>query len=330
MLQIPPVITADLSGKTILVTGANVGIGLEAAKHFARMNPERLLITCRSEEKGKIAIAEIERETGFTRVEARVLELSSFQHVVSFASQLQKEIPAIHILVANAGVAMTKWEWTPDHWETNLQVNHLSTALLILLLLPCLAQAALDSGSSSRVVLVSSRQHTQVSFSEDHFPSGILAQLNNQSLFDGAKFLSRYPHTKLLNILFTRALAERLLPTSGIVADAVNPGFCASQLMRHVEDKSVLDQYKSLLRSPEEGSRALIFAAVVRSNAGKEDIQQFQGAYISDVAQITSPSDWVLSAEGHRAQEKIWDETIEILSKVSTNVGEILKKYTKQ
>ncbi|KAI0081318.1 NAD(P)-binding protein [Panus rudis PR-1116 ss-1] len=330
MLQIPPVVTADLSGKTVLVTGANVGLGLETAKHFARMNPEKLVITCRSEEKGTNAIAEIQRETGFTRIQSRVLELSNFQQVVSFASQFKKENPVLHILVANAGVAMTKWERTPDNWETDLQVNHLSTALLALLLLPCLSQAARDSSSPSRLVVVSSGIHTQVSFSEDQFPSNIITRLNDQSLTDTAGFESRYGHTKLLNVLFTRALAERLVPTSGIVANTVNPGFCATQLMRHVEDKSLADQYSSLLRSPEEGSRALIFAAIARSNAGKEDIQQFQGAYISDVAQIASPSDWVLSEEGHRAQEKIWHETIEILSNVSTDIGEIVKKYTKQ
>jgi NAD(P)-dependent dehydrogenase (short-subunit alcohol dehydrogenase family) len=54
---LPPVETADLSGKTVLVVGANVGIGLESSKHFARMQPARLIIACRSEAKGKAALA---------------------------------------------------------------------------------------------------------------------------------------------------------------------------------------------------------------------------------------------------------------------------------
>jgi NAD(P)-dependent dehydrogenase (short-subunit alcohol dehydrogenase family) len=54
---LPPVETADLSGKTVLIVGANVGIGLEASKHFARMQPARLIIACRNDAKGKAALA---------------------------------------------------------------------------------------------------------------------------------------------------------------------------------------------------------------------------------------------------------------------------------
>lgn len=55
--SLPPVTTADLTGKTVVVTGANVGLGFEASKHFARMNPGKLILACRSEEKGKAAVA---------------------------------------------------------------------------------------------------------------------------------------------------------------------------------------------------------------------------------------------------------------------------------
>lgn len=57
---VPPVVTVDLSGKTVLVVGANTGLGLEAAKHFASMNPEKLLLACRNAEKGKRAIEGIQ------------------------------------------------------------------------------------------------------------------------------------------------------------------------------------------------------------------------------------------------------------------------------
>ena len=54
--RIPPVVRTDLSGKTVVITGANVGLGLEAAKHFASMNPSRLILACRSREKGEKAL----------------------------------------------------------------------------------------------------------------------------------------------------------------------------------------------------------------------------------------------------------------------------------
>jgi NADPH:quinone reductase-like Zn-dependent oxidoreductase len=53
----PPVPVADLTGKTVVVTGANIGLGFEAAKHFARMNPAKVVIACRSEAKGAAALA---------------------------------------------------------------------------------------------------------------------------------------------------------------------------------------------------------------------------------------------------------------------------------
>lgn len=56
MTKVPAVVTADLSGQTVLVVGANTGIGLEATKHFARMNPGRIILACRSEGKGKAAM----------------------------------------------------------------------------------------------------------------------------------------------------------------------------------------------------------------------------------------------------------------------------------
>jgi retinol dehydrogenase 12 len=52
-LPMPPVVTADLTGKTVVVTGANIGLGFEAAKHLARMNPKKLIIAVRSQEKGE-------------------------------------------------------------------------------------------------------------------------------------------------------------------------------------------------------------------------------------------------------------------------------------
>ncbi|KAI0775352.1 hypothetical protein BC629DRAFT_702330 [Irpex lacteus] len=154
--KIPPVLTADLKGKSVIVTGANTGIGLEAAKHFARMGPARLIIACRSESKGKAAAEQIAKETSYN-AELQLLDLGSFESVVAFAKRLEGE--PIDILVANAAVAVGQYSLTKDGWEETIQVNHLSTALLSFLLVPNLIKASELRSSPSRLVVVTSEVH---------------------------------------------------------------------------------------------------------------------------------------------------------------------------
>jgi NAD(P)-dependent dehydrogenase (short-subunit alcohol dehydrogenase family) len=129
------VVKTDLSGKSVLITGANSGIGFEAAKHFASMNPARLIIVCRSQEKGEIAskgtrlpeglllwtyyfILAIKDSTGYQNVEIRIMEQGSFSSVVAFADKFEQEGRKIDILVANAGVAHLQYSTTEDGWES--------------------------------------------------------------------------------------------------------------------------------------------------------------------------------------------------------------------
>ncbi|KAF9230053.1 hypothetical protein BU15DRAFT_26218, partial [Melanogaster broomeanus] len=156
---IPSVETTDLSGKTVVVVGANVGVGFEAAKHFARMNPSRLIIACRSETKGKAALVDIQRASGCNNCELWLVDLVDFASVKSFAEKFERECPRLDILVMNAGIAATKYETSVAGWESTIQVNHLSTALLSLLLLPRMIDTGKTFGSTSRLVIVSSEVH---------------------------------------------------------------------------------------------------------------------------------------------------------------------------
>ena len=131
--RLPPPLQADLAGKTVLVTGANTGIGLEVAKHFARMQPKRLVVACRNMTKGLDAIAresnfrqygtsrqmvtfiEIEKETKF-KAEVLPVDQSDFSSVVGFVRAFGDG--PLDIAVLNAGIATRVTDRTKDGWET--------------------------------------------------------------------------------------------------------------------------------------------------------------------------------------------------------------------
>ncbi|KAI0081319.1 NAD(P)-binding protein [Panus rudis PR-1116 ss-1] len=322
--NVAPLITTDLSNKTVLVTGANTGLGHEAAKHFARMKPQKLVVTCRTKEKGDATVKRIQQETGFAEVEAHELELSSFSSVLEFVKKFNSSHVGLDILVSNAALAMNDFQLTGD-------VNHLSTALMIVLLVPALARAASSHpGSYSRVVTVSSGAHAWpgIHLNETDFPGPqILQQLNSLDMFKKWGHDKRYAQSKLLNLLFTLALAEGLSSSSRVIVDAVNPRFCESDLTRHIGQ----EQFKDMLhlrRTTEEGSRELVRAAVYPADGDEEETKKMHGAYLQD-SELALPSEWVRSEDGRRARELLWTVTIEILSQVDTGVKEIIDQHRK-
>ncbi|THV00233.1 short-chain dehydrogenase [Dendrothele bispora CBS 962.96] len=342
----PPVITADLTGKTVIVTGANVGIGFEAAKHFARMNPEKLIIVCRSQEKGDEAKKVIQEETKFPRIEAWTMELSDFSSVKAFADRAEKKLERIDYLVENAGVANMKYKVTKDGWEETLQVNDLAPTLLAFLLLPKMIQTAEKHGTYPRLVVVASNTHFWSKLEKEivEAPKGKTLEtfsseqycLKDPSILEG-----RYQDTKLLNVLFVRALASRLPPHSQgptITPVAINPSFCRSSLVRGIYDPSLssnerimkmrerFDEARKEAFSSEEGSRQLVYGAVAKKDQGKEAEEKMRGAYVS-FSDLMEVSDFVLSEDGRKFEDKIWDECVEILNKVDGRVGKIVAEY---
>lgn len=90
---IPPVVTVDLTGKTVVVVGANIDLRFEASKHFARMNPERLILTCRNEEKGKETVLRIQKDTDYSKAELWIIDLANFGSVTAFADKCERRAP---------------------------------------------------------------------------------------------------------------------------------------------------------------------------------------------------------------------------------------------
>ncbi|KAJ6448326.1 hypothetical protein C8R45DRAFT_161953 [Mycena sanguinolenta] len=230
-----PVVKADLTGKTVCVLGANTGIGFETCKHFANMNAGRIILACRSQSRGQAAVERLEKETGYTKGELWIVDLSDFQSVKKFADKWETDGGRLDIIVANAAIEPGKFFLTKDGWESTLQVNHIATSFVILLLLPRLLSTAKENGTVSRIVLVSSELLYDVTVEKDARtgPESILRTLANpQYLKNTRRMREQYSVTKLINLFFARALSAHLGPSAPVIVNAVAPGFCVSELRR--------------------------------------------------------------------------------------------------
>jgi len=315
---IPPVVTADLEGKTVVVTGANTGLGFEAAKHFARMNPGRLILGCRSQQRGDAALSRLTTETGYGQGELWLIDQADFSSVKSFADRFEKQGGRLDYLILNAAVAVTDYIATKDGWESSLQVNCLSTSLIALLLLPRMIETARNHSVTPRLVDVSSVVHHELTLDQQirdsHEPLKIFG---SKEYCTPETMGHRYPATKLLNLLFVRALADRLANVP-VIVNAVCPGYAISELRRNFHGLRLLVFYimDLFLAIPtEKSSRRLVWAAL----GGKEDEERLRGAFLQS-CRTAEPSDFVISEQGQEVQENIWKETLDILSKVDPRI----------
>ncbi|KAJ7069400.1 hypothetical protein C8F01DRAFT_1207113 [Mycena amicta] len=327
---------ADLTGKTVLVLGANAGLGLEAATHFARMNPARLILACRSESRGKIAVEKIKAAVDakyHNALELSIVDLADFASVTRFADKFESEDNTrLDILVENAAIMSYDYQSTKDGFEASLQVANLSTPLVALRLLPIMLRTARENSTVPRIVIVSSDGHYWASIDKRAWggSAGIIKTLGSEEYCRGRGImLSRYSITKLLNVFFMRALATRLpassSASSSIVVNAVHPGMCITEIFQSFStiERFLIRLIQSIFAfTAEEGSRQLVFAAV-----GEADHpERLHGEFIMG-GEPQEVSDFVLSEAGKNAEERLWNEIVGILGKVDPKVVGVVKEY---
>ena len=168
----------DFTGQTIIVTGSNTGLGLEAAKHFSRLNAEKIILAVRNVDKGEAAKKSIEESTNRPGVaEVWQLDLSSYESVKQFARRVES-LKRLDVLLENVGM-MTKDFSIAEQDELTVTTNVVSTFLLGLLLLPKLRETSSKFNVLPRLVVVSSDLHFMTSFNERKSPS-IFDELRNK------------------------------------------------------------------------------------------------------------------------------------------------------
>ena len=155
----------DCTGRTVIITGANSGLGKEAARHIVRLNAERVIITARDATKGQTAAEDIEASTGRKGVvEVWNLDLEDYDNVKAFGKRVSK-LKRLDAIIENAGIHTSKWREVSGN-ESTITVNVVSTFLLALLVLPKLQETAKLFGIVPNLTVVSSEVHffTEVCF----------------------------------------------------------------------------------------------------------------------------------------------------------------------
>ncbi|XP_044787065.2 WW domain-containing oxidoreductase isoform X10 [Bubalus bubalis] len=204
----------DLSGKVVVVTGANSGIGFETAKSFA-LHGAHVILACRNMTRANEAVSRILGEWHKAKVEAMTLDLALLRSVQHFAQAFKAKNVSLHVLVCNAAVFGLPWTLTKDGLETTFQVNHLGHFYLVQLLQDVLCRSA-----PARVVVVSSESHR---FTDINDSSGKLDFSRLSPSKNDYWAMLAYNRSKLCNILFSNELHRRLSPR-GVTSNAVHPG----------------------------------------------------------------------------------------------------------
>lgn len=318
----PAKTTCSFIGKTVLITGSNTGLGLQAARRFLDLSASHVILAVRNTTKGDIARKHLESQTGITgNVSVLELDMNRFASVKSFAECVSQQFKKIDIVILNAGLTNTQCITSPEGWEETLQVNTLSTTLLALLLLPKLRYTRLqDPASLPHLVLVSSGLHARVARSSLPSSSQNFLSVLNTSLEPGVEFHSmrRYATSKLFLMYAVKSLASLATSPSGepqVIVASCCPGLCATGLGRQYDSWFEIYAwwifYGLFARSPEVGSRTLVSASTLGEEA--------QGGYLKD-GKLQMPGNLVIGDEGKEIQKKVWKEIIEVLK---ANVPEV-------
>ncbi|KAK1655367.1 short-chain dehydrogenase [Colletotrichum phormii] len=300
----------DCAGRTIIVTGSNVGLGLEAARHFVRLNAAKVILAVRSTDKGEAAKTDIELTTGRRDVlEVWPLDQASFESVKEFAARADK-LPRLDFAVLNASIATNK-RVDAEGWESTITVNVLSTFLLGFKLLPVLRRTGKTYNVTPKIVIVASDASQMAKFHERNEEDIYKALNTNKSLTD------RYNTSKLMQVILARqmAIAADASGKGRVQVTTLNPGLCSTALFRNVPFPLTIVVkvgLKLLARSAEVGSRCLTASAFADEEA--------HGRYMSDCVVVRFPK-VMQGEEGEQMQGRVWEETVELLNGVDPGVS---------
>ena len=293
-----------MSGKTILITGANRGIGFEAVKRLIPFGCHIIIGCRRPKEAYKIIEKCVENikesneisESEFGTFECIELNVASMNSVRNFASKIIERECSVNVLVNNAGVMFGPYETTEDGLEKQMATNYFGHFLLTSLLLPVLKSSAETSSVKSRVINVASCAHFAGSWFD-------LNDLNAKQYYSAYQ---TYANSKAAQIMFTYYLDQKLRAAEcdTVNVNCIHPGVVNTGLFQHVGWARWFWCFPLLLfKTPQQGGDSIVYAA------SSLDVEGKGGLYL-DNTQLARTSSFVNNV-GYQAV--LWQKTCEVL-----------------
>ncbi|MCX7922982.1 MAG: SDR family oxidoreductase [Clostridia bacterium] len=271
----------------VLITGANSGMGKAIAAEIARTGA-KVIMLCRSKERGEEALNEVKELSGSTTVELMLCDLGYKKEIREFCREFIRRFGRLNVLINNAGVILPGRHTTRDGYELQFGVNHLGHFLLTNLLLDTMIKS-----SPARIVNVSSGAHKS---GKIHFEDINLEKKYN--------VWRSYSQSKLANVLFTYELARRLEGT-GVTANCLHPGAVATNMGINRETgfgTLITRILKPFFQTPAEGASTTIYLAT------SPEVEGVTGKYYYMKKQIPSSK----SSYDVELARKLWDLSVKL------------------
>lgn len=283
----------SMDGKTCLVTGGTNGIGKQTALELAKLGAT-VVIVGRNRQKTAEVVTEIKAAAGHDQVEGLIADLSLMEQVRHLTEEFKAKYRELHVLINNAGAIFFEKQMTAEGHEMTFALNHLSYFVLTNLLLEMLKASA-----PARVINVSSGAHRmgRLDFNDLEFNRGYAG-------------FRAYGRSKLMNIIFTYDLAERLHGT-GVTVNALHPGFVRTGFGKNTQSnliKWVFGGIQRLALKPEDGAQTSVYLA------SSPEVEGLTGKYFHQKQPVKS------SAESY--QKDHWQRLWEVSAQI-TGVGEL-------
>ncbi|RAK75931.1 NAD(P)-binding protein [Aspergillus fijiensis CBS 313.89] len=262
--------SASFTNKTIIVTGANGGLGRETVKHLIHLGAEKVIFACRSRSRGQQAKREIEAQLNCKTnlVDVRELDLESPASIKRFAEWAARSLPRVDVLINNAGIHANKFKVVYDT-ERTLAVNNIGTFLLTVQMIPKMQATARTYGITPVITFVASALYDIAEYPAQH-GEDIFTWFREES---HVNFMNQYNLSKLLQLYAMIKLAALVDSTSdrssSIAVNALDPCFCKTGIISESTGlaRVLFKIFEAITaRTAEEGARLVVQTAA----AGRE------------------------------------------------------------